>query len=236
MYELLTGAIMRLPHVIQDAGFVDVPGEYTFWKTYGVPPERVALPLAVTARIGPLGWLLMLPLAIVMTVLGCLCFATLIGVDWTRRSLTEILIGLPALLFMIPLASLIVGTTVRLFADRCAKLPLAEIDQDGILDRRLAEQKIAWKQVEHANALYDRSGIAAISLRLISDAPAVALRRRFDLLRLRRRQPNEYFIEVKLLSVPQRRLALAILSLVRANGGKIGSNFPTEGDPLLARL
>jgi hypothetical protein len=233
----LRTSIMPLSQTTQDAGYIEIPGEYTFWRTHAVPTEHVAFPLIVKSRIGPIGWLLLFPLAILLAIVGTACLVSLIGLDWTNRSPKEVIVGLPALLFVVYFAVLFVGVALRQIADRCAKLPLVEIDLNGILDRRLAPEKIAWKQVAHASAWFDRSGIAAVSLRLSSDAQAVTLRRRFDLLlRPLQRRPKEYFVEVKFLSVPQRRLALTILALVRANGGAIASNHPAEGDPLLARL
>lgn len=213
----------------EGASFVDIPGELGFWKTYDIAAERVALPLKARAGLGLVGWMLLFQLLLLVPA----CFLILpAAIETALRGTVNLQVVISALL-IVPFAICVTAASLTLVKDRFSSSSGLVLDVDGLTDHRLLDRTIRWSEIAHARVRYSNSDFAAVTLRLRH--PIAARHNPFRLGTLGfawRRRPNELHIALLSLTIPARRLALTIATLVKVHGGGVDAVHPTEGNPL----
>jgi hypothetical protein len=224
--------LMRVPRTaVGKPSYIEIPGEETFWKTVNLPPERIELPLEARARVGPVDWLLLLPIALLLTF-GALLL--------TLGTIENLIVGTFdwAALIVSPLSLLIAGCFLGpflvLLGDSLSSRGYVRVSRLGIHDHRLTDQPVDWVDIAKAKLHYTKGGFGAVELTLRHPLAARHNAFRLGTIGLSwRRHADQLHVPVLSMDVSDRRLALAIVTLAKTNGAEIDINRPYGGyDPL----
>jgi hypothetical protein len=194
------------------------------WMRKAIKREQVQLPLEARARFGLAGWLL-LPLSLFFFAVARKLLGDMFG---NAAGPNAPIIGPLVMVAILTIVALLsVGAFLTLVVDYKTSGPLITLDHRGLWDRRSLDRIILWSEVSHAKILHGGKfgeSCDAVRLQLRHGVEA-----RHNPLRLGAltsawfRGRRELIIPVSSLDLPGQRLALAIVTLVKANGGDIGS-------------
>lgn len=199
--------------------FVDIPARRWPWTPLDAAPERVALPLVARAKIGLSGWAFLWVGLLSLACVPLLVIALLTGI----ANSVYLVAGLTSMLLLLP--SLPMFAT--LLADRFGRDRKLIIRMDGLIDQRASAPLVPWQDIDHAKLSFDRTGIAAVTLRL--RRPIAARHNPFRIgtfLHKWSRAPAELHVPLAFMSVNRRRLGIVIMMLVKNNGGTVDYNTP----------
>jgi hypothetical protein len=191
---------------------VEIPGRATFWRTVGLPPIRIDLPLESEMRVGFgvfLSYLVVSVFGGMLVIAGIWILASGASVTVTLSALGAVLLGVFAL----------IGAG-SYFVDLARKGPHLIMDAEGIRDRRVLHSKLRWSEIDEAICQSGKfTDYSALSIR--ARRPILANRnplRLSGLIHIVRRRPDVLFIPLDGFR-NNRFLGETALAMVRRHGG-----------------
>ena len=205
--------------------YIELPARPGLWTTRDIAPDRLSFPIEVKGRLGAGGWLVLLPLTLLLDVFAMLCLVRLAAPGWAFATVLVALIALfTALVFM--------AWTAFILSDHWVATPRIVIDQHGFVDRRVSDQKIAWTDVASIRFHIPRHGLLNDSLVLQLKQPIASKQPRstiHSIVCARFQRPDLVVMPLACLSLSGVRLATIVSELVRTHGGDAGCERSPQG-------
>ena len=198
---------------------IEIPGKTTMFRTIGIPPIDVALPLvAYTSRT---------PLIFLGLMYSALGFEFTLGIYLIVTDLqpSDTIPAIIMLLVMFAMATPFWMVGLTLLGETTRSGSVLTVDEECLVDTR-AKVVIRWLDVVEAGFLYSRRG-GPLAVRLTLGAAMQARESPFRLDTLfRRRKGNEVQIAIKFLDIDTYTLSHVIAALIARAGGRISVGPP----------
>lgn len=205
--------------------YIELPPRSRLVTTQGMAPDRLAFPIEVRGRIGGLGWLFLVPMTLVFDVFAALCLALLATPGWP----IGLLIGVP--IAVLP-ATVLTARLAYILRDKWSSAASVVISYDGLLDRRISDEKINWSDVNSvryfSNLRDPLSGCLEFRLNrsVVLKQPRSLLH---TIVHLHRQSPDRVLFPLVFLEMPIDRLMTIVYELVRVHGGEVEHYHAPDG-------
>ncbi|MBZ9885518.1 hypothetical protein LB535_24580 [Mesorhizobium sp. CA10] len=143
-----------------DAGdFVDLPGDTTLWKTQGIPPTRIKLPIEARSRFP---WYLpIFGIASVWALSSSVGFYSTAVQNWEAGNSLDRLGWLAGILGCLLVGALFAGTLARAAMDAASSRPSLILTRETLWDRRQLDGPMPWSNVQRVSFISSRASLAA---------------------------------------------------------------------------
>ncbi|TIS80910.1 MAG: hypothetical protein E5W99_19560, partial [Mesorhizobium sp.] len=197
--------------------FVEVPGDTTLWKTQGVAPRRIDLPLEARGRFS---WYAPLfGIAAALALSSSVKYYSSAVQNWQAGNSLDRVAWAAEVFGCLFVSVLFVGMFVRVVLDAANPVPLLILTRETLWDRRQLHEPVPWSAIESIRVQSFR-GTLLVYLRLAQPVPV-----RSGLFRLggalRGGLKSNIRVLISHLDQNDETIAKVLAALVRKNGGKV---------------
>ncbi|WP_141245167.1 hypothetical protein [Mesorhizobium sp. WSM3860] len=139
--------------------FVEVPGDTTLWKTQGIPPIRIKLPIEASGRF-PWYWPIF-GIASVWALSSSVKFYSTAVQNWEAGNSLGRLGWVAGIFGCLFVSFLFAGMLARAVLDAASSRPLLILTKEALWDRRQLDEPMPWSNVEQVSFQSSRLSLAA---------------------------------------------------------------------------